>query len=86
MRHSLPQYIRRFERPLDAHRNECIHHVRCDGTCVSLSPGPQQPRQPHVHLCGRNQPPESHWQHQAVQQEGTNILLLYMNETTTHWP
>lgn len=73
---SSPQYIRHCNRPRDIRSNECIHHcVQCDGTCVFLSPGPQQPRKPHVHLCGFKQLPEPHRKHPALQQKGKTFSL-----------
>lgn len=73
---SSPQYIRHCNRPHDIRSNECIHQcVQCDGTCVFLSPGPQQPRKPHVHLCGFEQPPEPHRNHPALQQKGKTFSL-----------
>lgn len=73
---SSPQYIRHCNRPRDIRSNECIHQrVQCDGTCVFLSPGPQQPRKPHVHLCGFKHPPEPHRKHPALQQKGKTFSL-----------
>lgn len=74
---SSPQYISYCNRPLNTHSNECIHHIQCDGTCVLLSPGPQQPRQPHVHLRRRKQPSEPIRKHQAIQQKGSKFLLSF---------
>lgn len=80
---SSPQYIRHCNRPHDDRSNDSIHHVQCDGTCVFLSPGPKQPRQPHVHLCGYKQPPEPLRKHQALQQKSKTFLSFVFNFATS---